>query len=198
MGKLNENLISLSEDFGKFDAVVIDCPWKYGSGKTGGSFKSASDQKYATMTLNEISEIPIKSITTSNAVVFMWIPVPLKRDIIKSDIIEKWGVKYHVSMYWVKTDDPNKTGRMTMGAWFRGPGVEEVLVCSRYKAKAFHSQESNIIYEKPRKHSQKPEGFFKRIEPELTKTGLNNRIEIFARGNARVGWTAYGDEVIVA
>lgn len=191
-----DDLLELCDLYGRFDAGAFDPPWKYGSGKTGGSFKSASDQHYDTMTLAEIAGLPMKKILAPNAVVFLWIPGPLKDDILTAGILKSWGLQYRVSMYWVKTDDPlKKGGRMTLGAWFRGPGVEEILVCVRYKAKAFYSQESNIIYEKPRKHSQKPEGFFKRVEPELTKTGLMNRLELFARGDRRPGWIAYGNEV---
>ena len=194
---IHDDLLALAEEQGKFDAVSTDPPWPFKAGKSGGTMKSGSADHYPTMTMEEIKNLPMREITTKNAVVFVWIPSSLKADIFDAGILKAWGLRYRVSMYWIKSDDPLKPGgRMCMGAWFRGPGVEEVLVCARYGAKAFHSQKSNIIFE-PRKHSEKPEGFFTKIVPELDKAGLNNRLEIFARGVPRTGWAAVGNEVIL-
>lgn len=194
---INEDLLALRDEKGKFDSGAFDPPWPFKAGKTGGNFKSGAKEHYrTTMTMEEIKDLPIRDITTKNAVVFVWIPGALKQDIFEAGILKSWGLTNRVSMYWIKSDDPvNKKVRPCMGAWFRGPGVEEVLVCARYAAKAFYSQESNLIFEKARAHSQKPEGFFTKVEPELDKAGLNNRLELFARGIPRQGWIAYGNEV---
>jgi site-specific DNA-methyltransferase (adenine-specific) len=195
---ISEDLLQLAEENGKFDVIAIDCPWEFKAAKSGGNFKSGSAEHYPTMTLEEIKNLPIKQITTKNAVVFVWIPIALKEDIFCSGILKAWGLKYKTTLLWIKSDDPiNTKVRPSMGAWFRGPGVEECLVCTRYAARAFHSQQSNLIFEKARKHSQKPEGFFMKIEPELEKSSLTNRLEIFARGRPRTGWKAVGNEVIL-
>jgi N6-adenosine-specific RNA methylase IME4 len=82
-----------------------------------------------------------------------------------------------------------------MGQWFRGQ-VEECWLLKRGDARPFRSSVKNIIRSKPAGHSRKPEELFEMIEREADKAGLNNRLEIFARGVPRSGWKAAGDEVI--
>lgn len=172
---------------GDYQALSVDCPWEYNSKKTGGSMKSGSCQKYPTMSLDELGDLPVRNITAKNAVLFLWITTPLKGEIIESGLIQKWGFKYKTSLYWIKE------GRLGLGYWWRG-AVEEVLFCIKGKVPPFKEPSPNIITAKRGAHSEKPPEFWDKIEPVLSRNNLNKRVELFSRC-PREGWDAFGNEV---
>jgi len=174
---------------GNYQALSVDSPWEYRSKRTGGSMKSGACQKYPTMSLDELSALPVKDIAAKNAVLFLWITTPLKTDIIESRLIEKWGFNYKTSLYWIK----DKDGKPGLGNWWRG-SVEECLFCIRGNVPAFRETTDNLIIAKPGIHSEKPKEYWEKIEPVLDRNNLNKRVELFAR-NPREGWSAFGNEV---
>jgi N6-adenosine-specific RNA methylase IME4 len=168
----------------KYQVTVADPPWQYKNKKTGGSMKSGSAAKYPTMPLNEICDLPVPDICERDAILFLWGTTPLPRHSL--EVMDAWGFRFKTKIYWVKP-------RLGMGFWFRG-AVEECLVGTRGKVKAFRSSKPNVIFAAAREHSKKPEEFFGLIEPELTRFDLSSKIELFARGR-RSGWDAWGNEV---
>jgi len=186
---INEDLIALAEQYGKFDVLVADPPWPFSNVKTGASMKSGSAQHYSTMAMEEIAALPIKHIVQTDSVAFLWVPVPLSYEIARSGIVERWGFAFKTKLFW------EKGGRLGMGFWFRGQ-IEECWLLKRGDARPFRSSIRNVIHSNPRKHSQKPDEFFEVIELELTKAGLNNRLEIFAR-EPRAGWIGYGNGLVI-
>lgn len=174
---------------GGYQCIVADPPWLYKNLHTGGSMKSGACQKYPTMSLDELSALPVKDIAAKNAVLFLWITTPLKTDIIESRLIEKWGFNYKTSLYWIK----DKDGKPGLGNWWRG-SVEECLFCIRGNVPAFRETADNVVIAKPGIHSEKPKEYWEKIEPVLARNNLNKRVELFAR-NPRDGWSAWGNEV---
>jgi N6-adenosine-specific RNA methylase IME4 len=171
----------------KYRCIVADCPWSYKNVKTGGTLKSGAAAKYPLMSLDEIAALPVKEIADKNSVLYLWVPVPLKIDIARSDILEKWGFGYKTTVFW------RKLKRNGIGYWYRG-AVEECWLCTRGKVTAFRCQKPNVIESVPRIHSQKPEEFFELIEPSIEKFDLNPKIELFAR-TAREGWDSWGNQI---
>jgi N6-adenosine-specific RNA methylase IME4 len=171
----------------KYRCIAADPPWKYKNVKTGGTMKSGAAAKYPLMTLEEIADLPVKDIADKNCILFLWVPVPLKVDIARSDILKKWGFTYKTTLFW------RKKNRNGIGYWYRGV-VEENWLCVRGKVTAFRCQKPNIIESIPRIHSQKPEEFFELNEPEIEKYNLNPRIELFSRAR-RPKWDAWGFDV---
>lgn len=162
--------------------------------------KSGAVQKYPTMSLDEIAELPIKSMAAKDSCIFMWITTPLKYEIIQYDLFKRWGFKYKTTIFW------RKTARLGLGYYWRG-AVEECLFGVRGKIAPFRNTEENVIdgvldtipesFEAPvREHSQKPEEFFDIIEPSLEKWDLNPKIELFCRGRPRKGWDGWGNQTI--
>lgn len=80
-----------------------------------------------------------------------------------------------------------------MGFWWRGQ-TEHLLFGVKGKIKAFRMQEKNIIEARVEKHSKKPDVFIELINRAADKSGLNNRLEMFARGQGGNGWHVYGKE----
>jgi N6-adenosine-specific RNA methylase IME4 len=192
----------------KYRVLVADPPYAYRDANVGGSFKSGSCQHYTVMTPETIAKMRVQDIMQDNSVCFLWITVPLLPHGV--DILEKWGYSYRTSLFWYKVDPETHRGRLGLGRYFRGM-IEVCLVGIRGEIKPFACQSQNVIREKPRKHSQKPEGFWTLIEHALGEinphheSGFVNhhyvvdmnpepRIELFCRGEPRPYWDGWGNE----
>lgn len=171
----------------KFKVIACDAPWEYDNKRTGGSMVSGADEKYNTLSLDDLCNLSVEEIADKNAVLFLWVTTPLKYEIAQSGLVEEWGFTYKTTIYW------RKIMSLGLGFNFRGQ-VEECWMCTRGKVKPFRTQLPNIIESKARKHSQKPEEFFQMIEPSLAKFSLNPRLEMFSR-TIRPGWYAIGNEI---
>jgi N6-adenosine-specific RNA methylase IME4 len=167
----------------KYQVIYADPPWSYKNKKTGGSMGSGALQKYNTMELSDICDLPIKSISDKNCCLFLWATTPLLPEAF--EVMDLWGFKYKTAIYW------RKIMSLGMGFWFRGQ-VEVCLFGIRGKIPAFHCQKPNFIQSKVRKHSQKPDELLDLINPHIQN--LNPKIELFARIK-RDGWDCWGDEI---
>lgn len=148
--------------------------------------KSGSKQKYETLTLEDLCDLPIKEIADKEgSVLFLWTTTPLKME--ATEVLKAWGFEYKTTIYW------RKIMSLGMGFWYRGQ-VEECWLAIRGKVKAFRCQVPNFIQSKVRKHSKKPEELFQLIEPPIDKYDLNPKIELFAT-EKRDGWYAEGYEI---
>jgi len=184
----------------KYQVVVSDPPWAYSDSNTGGSFKSGSKQHYMTLKPESVAKIHVSDIMEPDAVCFLWITVPLLPH--GFDVMKSWGFEYKTSVFWYKVDPTTRSGRLGLGRYFRGM-VEVCLVGIRGNIKPFACQSQNIIIEKPRKHSQKPEDMWRLIDGALRPHNMNRRIELFCRGEPHVSksfmepdilWDGWGNQ----
>lgn len=170
--------------YSSYETLVVDPPWLYRNINTGGSMISGSSSKYPVLTNEQVKDLPIKHISKKDAILFLWITTPKKYEIATSGILEAWGFSYKTTVYW------RKIMSLGMGFWFRGQ-VEECWLCIKGKVPSFRLQQPNIIQSKVRNHSQKPEEFWKLIEPIVKYPA----IELFAR-EYRERWDSFGNEQI--
>lgn len=176
-----------------FKTVVADFPWQYHNVNTGGSMKSGAAAHYPTMSDDEIADFPMDEIVDPDgSVLFLWATVPRLYDAMK--FMDYWGFDYKTKITRYKATIVSKgdymainPGRLGMGFWFRG-AIEECLVGTMGKFRAFHCQEPNIIIAPRREHSQKPEEFWTLVEPLSPAP----RVELFCRGAPRPGWAGWG------
>jgi len=139
------------------------------------------------MSLEELKELDVSSISKPDCVLFLWATVPLLQ--YGFAVLETWGFKYKNSIFW------HKSTRRGMGYWTRGD-VEILLIGVKGKVKPFRSSKSNHVSHPRLAHSEKPEVFREYIE-EITKSQeefLSPRIELFAR-NVKENWTQWGNEI---
>lgn len=172
----------------KYQVIYADPPWSYRNKKTGGHSDGAgpcsgAEQKYNTMELSEICNLPVKEISDKNCCLFLWATTPLLPEGFK--VMEAWGFEYKTSIYW------RKIMSLGMGFWFRGQ-VEVCLFGIKGKIPAFHCQKPNFIQSRVREHSQKPNELLGLINPHIEN--LNPKIELFAR-ERREGWDAWGNQL---
>ena len=128
----------------------------------------------------------INEVITEETILFLWATPPLLPEALQ--VITAWGFEYRTHLVWDK-------GRAMAMGWFFWPRHELLLI--GVKSKTPHPNpkgRSESIFSAPRRgHSEKPEEAYVIIE----KMYGGPYLELFARGQARPGWAAYGNEVEV-
>ena len=169
-----------------YGAFLIDPPWRFEPWSRETGMDRAADNHYPTMSLDEIKALApkIASIAAKNSVAFVWATQPMLAQAI--EVMAAWGFECKSQCVWVK----DKSGH---GHWFINQH-EILLVGTKgdIPAPAPGTQWPSVTYAPVGRHSEKPEIFAEMIEgyfPTLPK------IELFARGKARPGWDAWGNEV---
>ena len=166
---------------GKFPILYADPPWRYENPPIGASNR-AVENKYPTMTLEEICALPVSDIATPDAMLYLWATAPKLAECM--EVITAWGFIYRTCMVWVK----DKIG---MGYHVRNQH-EILLIAKRGELPPPPESErcSSVVHAKRGKHSEKPDKFYgiiERMYPSLDK------IELFARA-PRKGWVAWGNQ----
>jgi len=163
---------------GPFDLLYADPPWQLGNP----SSDYAPEQYYPTMPLEQIKALPVPA--ADDALLYLWAVNSHVPEAIQ--VLEAWGFAYRGFEVWVKPS-------IGMGVWTRYRH-EPLLIGCRGKASPppRHKLLDSVIQARRGRHSEKPACVYERLEhlyPERSK------VELFARGKPRPGWTAWGNEV---
>jgi len=176
---------------GGYSTIVADPPWKYGKwGKAStpnytGHEPKESKIPYNTMTVWEITRLPIEKVAAENCDLYLWTTQKYLQDAFA--VIEAWGFKYCQALTWCKK--PMGTGQGGLYC----PTTEFILLARKGKAPQNKKRVDTTWWEAPRawkKHSKKPEIFQDIIESQSD----GPRLELFAR-RERPGWDVWGNEV---
>jgi N6-adenosine-specific RNA methylase IME4 len=181
---INERLLAsemLPE--GKNCVINADPAWRFKTWSDKGKTMTSAENHYATSDLKEIMSLDIDRIAADDRVLFLWATVPMLPEAL--EVMGAWGFRYVTNFCWVK----HKAGT---GYWNRNKH-ELLLVGVRgnIPAPVFGTQWESVITADVRRHSAKPEKFLEMIEayfPHLPK------IQLYRRGPARPGWSAWGAE----
>jgi N6-adenosine-specific RNA methylase IME4 len=163
---------------GLFSLLYADPPLQLGN--PDGPW--APENHYPTMALEEIATLQIPA--GDDAVLFLWaVPSQLPQALA---LMAAWGFDYKGEIIWVKPS-------IGLGRWLRYRHESLLIACrGRLPAPEPEDLPASVI-EAPRgRHSEKPVLVYELIErmyPGLSK------LELFARGAPRPGWTAWGNEV---
>lgn len=195
----------------KYNVIYADCPWSYDNKKTGRALNGtganmAADDKYNTITLDDLCNMPIKSICEKDCIIFLWAVVPMMPEAFK--VLDAWGFTYKTMLTW------RKVMSQGLGYWFRGQ-CEHLLVATKGSPKAFRQQVCNyfqseydlmddhVYQHKVGKHSQKPD-YFRQLISKAVKISFDEpkKLELFARSRAGFfpdieyeGWDVFGNQV---
>lgn len=174
-----------------FDIVYADPPWYY----YGSQVKDAAAAKhYPLMSLDEMAEIPVRSMMNKRAALFLWATGP--RLNFALELIERWGLTFRGVLYvWVKT---NRSGNIIAGQGvaptFTKPTTEFVLAATTMPAgrpfPILDLAQAQVVLHPRAEHSRKPAIFRELIE---RLCGDRSRLELFARETVP-GWTAWGPQ----
>ena len=166
---------------GKYRVIYADPPWPVDS-MVLDKWESPLDDKYQTMTIDEIKALDIASLAADDCSLFLWTTHTYLREAF--DVIDVWGFKYHCCITWDKGSGWSLCGfhRMTEFCLYA------------YKSNINVNQSGQfiptLIKEKKRKHSQKPDLMYELIESNTPEP----RIELFARIQ-RPGWVPWGNQL---
>ena len=173
----------------RFKTVLADPPWQF-TNRTG---KMAPDHKrlsrYPTMTLQQITCLPVATVLAQTAHLYLWVPNALLAEGMA--VMSHWGFTYKTNLVWYKVRKDGGPDRRGVGFYFRNV-TEMILFGIRGKQartlQPGRSQE-NMILSRKREHSRKPDEQYDLIEA----CSPGPYLELFARG-PRKGWTVWGDQ----
>lgn len=188
LASINDDLIKVFKKK-KFSTVLADPPWQFinRTGKMAPEHKRLS--RYTTMKLDEIKSLPVSSIVTEPAHLYLWVPNALLLEGLQ--VMEAWGFTYKTNIIWHKVRKDGGPDGRGVGFYFRNT-TEIVLFGVRGKnarTLAPGRSQVNIIRSQKREHSRKPDELYNIIE----KCSSGPYLELFARG-PRKGWKSWGNE----
>ena len=84
----------------RYSTILADPPWQF-TNRTG---KMAPEHKrlnrYSTLKLNEICELPVSSIASEKAHLYLWVPNALLAEGL--EVMKAWGFTYKTNIIWHK------------------------------------------------------------------------------------------------
>jgi len=171
----------------KYNVIYADPPWSFKTYSDKGKDRSP-EKHYSVMTFKDICNMPVGNIARDNSVLLMWTIDPLLDKAF--EVIKAWGFTYKtVAFTWAKLNK-TKPGFFTgLGYWTRG-NPEMCLLATKGKPKRLSKSVPQLVVDKRREHSRKPDIMYQHIENLLE----GPYIELFAR-QKRNGWDSWGNEV---
>lgn len=172
----------------KFQTILADPPWQFAN-RTG---KMAPEHKrlnrYQTLALQEICEIPVHLAADTPAHLYLWVPNALLPDGL--EVMHAWGFTYKTNIVWHKVRKDGKPDGRGVGFYFRNT-TELVLFGIRgsMRTLAPGRRQVNIVRSQKQEHSRKPDELFEIIEA----CSPGPYLELFARGT-RPSWHAWGNQ----
>lgn len=178
----------------RFGVVLADPPWSFKTYSDKGQGRSAS-RHYATMSLDEITGLPVSTIAADDAWLFLWttsahLPHALK-------VMAAWKFAFSsIAFTWVKLKRESNGGvggfddvHLSLGLTTRKS--TELCLLGRHGAPRRMSKKVRELVVAPvREHSRKPDEVIERIQAFAS----GPYVELFAR-KAAPGWSAWGNEL---
>ncbi|MCI0464339.1 MAG: MT-A70 family methyltransferase [Gemmataceae bacterium] len=173
---------------GRFGTILIDPPWRF-SNRTG---KMAPEhrrlRRYPTMTFAEIAALPVGEFALPRSHLYLWSPNALLLEALT--ILKAWGFEYKTNIVWYKVRKDGGSDGRGVGFYFRN--VTELLlfgVKGKLRTRKRGRTQVNIVVERKREHSRKPDALY----PIIEACSPGPYLELFARRRVP-GWTAWGDQ----
>jgi N6-adenosine-specific RNA methylase IME4 len=184
------SLLSATRSHAPFRTILADPPWRFQNrtGKMAPEHRRLS--RYDTMTVDEVCALPVEAIAAGKAHLYLWVPNALLADGLR--VLGAWGFEYKTNLVWFKTRKDGGPDGRGVGFYFRN--VTELLLFGirgkDNRTLAAGRRQVNLVSERKREHSRKPEQMYDVIEA----CSPGPRLEMFAR-NGRDAWIQWGDEL---
>jgi N6-adenosine-specific RNA methylase IME4 len=180
----------------KYSIIYADPPYKYRDRPNSG--KRGAFHKYPLMTIDQICDLPVNTITREDCWLFIWTTWPMLKDYEGDvfDVINSWGFKFKtLGFIWVKTVS-QKNGKLFMGMGnYSRSNTEPVLLATKGSPKRVNKGVHSVVMSPrdvgKRKHSEKPDEVRDRI---VKLCGDIDKIELFARKHVE-NWDSWGFDV---
>jgi len=170
----------------KYKVILADPPWSFSNYSKKGESRNAN-KHYDTMTLTDIKNLPVQTISDDDCVLMMWTTGPLLDKAF--DVITSWGFKYKtIGFTWIKENKKSHGLFMGGGYWTRS-NAELCLLATKGSPKRINADVMQAIVSPRREHSRKPDEIHDRVERLVG----GPYIELFAR-TPRQGWDTWGND----
>ena len=178
----------------RYRTIVADPPWDYGPDNArqvsitrgGNGPRTIKSIGYPTMSIVEISALPVHEMAENDARLFMW---TTNRHLPESfGVMDAWGFTYKQTLVWHKTGNPSPFGGSV------APNHAEFLLVGTAGKPASIGRLAGSVVSLPAAvsgHSAKPEAWLDFIET----VSPGPYLEMFARRN-RLGWDTWGNEAL--
>src|SRR5436189_2055695 len=173
----------------RFATVLADPPWQFANrtGKIAPEHRRRS--RYGTMTLEEITALPVSDVATSTAHLHVWVPNALLPDGLA--VMKAWGFTYKSNLAWHKVRKDGGSDGRGVGFYFRNV-TELILFGVRGKnarTLAPGRRQVNLLATRKREHSRKPDEQYDIIEA----CSPGPYLELISWGT-RSGGTTWGNQ----
>jgi len=174
-----------------YGAILADPPWAFATWSHKGQGRSG-EAHYRTMPQADLEALPVASVAAPDAVLLLWVVQTQLPQAVR--LVEAWGFNQKsVAFAWMKGDGlplfpDDVTFQMGMGKWTRAE-FEQCWLATRGNPSRLNADVRQVLTEKRREHSRKPDGVHERIERLVAGPYL----ELFAR-QRRPGWDCWGNE----
>jgi N6-adenosine-specific RNA methylase IME4 len=173
----------------RFATILADPPWQF-QNKTG---KVAPEHRrlarYATLSLEEIQNLPVDKVAANVAHLYLWVPNALLPQGLA--VMQAWGFQYKSNIVWHKVRKDGGSDGRGVGFYFRN--VTELILFGvrgkKARTREAGRRQVNLLATRKREHSKKPDEQY----PIIEACSPGPFLELFARG-ARAGWTAWGNQ----
>lgn len=173
----------------RVSTILADPPWQF-QNKTG---KIAPEHRrlsrYSTIRLDDIAAMPVESVVSTRAHLYLWCPNALLPDGLS--VMKAWGFNYKSNIVWHKVRKDGGSDGRGVGFYFRNV-TELILFGVRGKnARTLNPgrRQVNLLATRKREHSRKPDELYDLIE----SCSRGPYLELFARGT-RKGWLTWGNQ----
>lgn len=174
--------------FRRFGTILADPPWRFinRTGKVAPEHQRLA--RYATLTTDEICELPVGELVQSQSHLYLWVPNALLADGLR--VLAAWGFTYKTNIVWHKVRKDGGSDGRGVGFYFRNV-TELVLfgVRGSLRTLAPGRRQVNFLATRKREHSRKPDELYGVIE----SCSPGPFLELFAR-QQRDGWSVWGAE----
>ena len=175
----------------KYDIIYADPPWKYYvvTKDSNIEWNHSAELLYDVMTVDEIKELPVKSLSKKNCMLFLWCTFPCLQEGL--DVIRSWGFKYKtLGFCWIKQSNGSCIPRQDGMGYYTRSNAEICLIGVKGKSLVRRHDIPSTITTPKTPHSKKPDEARKRI---IELCGDLPRIELFARTKIH-GWDVWGND----
>lgn len=175
----------------KYKVILADCPWHYKVWHVPTGSGRSAESHYPTMDLTWLKKLNVSVLADKDSVLLLWATWPCLLDALS--LGEAWGFKYKTCGFlWSKVNKKANTDFVGMGYYTRA-NTEPCLLFSRGRGLKRKSKAvRQLIQSRIRRHSQKPDEIYGRIEQLFDGPYL----ELFAR-QRWPNWDGWGNEFMI-
>lgn len=187
------DLIGQTLGRGPFKVIYADPAWTFETHSEKGKDRSP-EKHYDCMPLEEICALPVSTVASRDAWLFLWTTWPHLPQALK--VMDAWGFQYSGSGFlWAKTRPRHGGAPIESKDWDMGLGyttrknTEPCILGKRGNPQRLSRSVRELLVSPRREHSRKPDEAYDRIEAFARGPYL----EMFSRTD-RPHWTSWGKE----